>query len=64
MQDAKIDEDLRPIVEELQNHLESMQNNFKQVEGVVPSIEQGEAAIRSALLNQIDEQRYEDVIMG
>lgn len=51
-------------MEELQNHLESMQNNFKQVEGVIPAMEQSEAAIRSALLNQLDEQRYEQVIMG
>ncbi|KAL5345159.1 hypothetical protein ACLOAV_010115 [Pseudogymnoascus australis] len=64
LQDAKIDDDLRPIVEELQNHLESMHNNFKQVEGIVPAMEKSEAAIRSALLKQIDEQRYEQVIMG
>ncbi|KFZ03442.1 hypothetical protein V502_10946 [Pseudogymnoascus sp. VKM F-4520 (FW-2644)] len=64
LEDAKIDDDLRPIVEELQNHLESMHNNFKQVEGIVPAIEKSEAVIRAALLNQIDEQRYEQVIMG
>ncbi|OBT82100.1 hypothetical protein VE02_09035 [Pseudogymnoascus sp. 03VT05] len=64
LEDAKIDDDLRPIVEELQNHLESMQNNFKQVEGIVPAIEKSEATIRAALLKQIDEQRYEQIIMG
>lgn len=51
-------------MEELQNHLESMQNNFKQVEGVVPAIEKSEASIRAVLLTQIDEQRYEQIIMG
>ena len=51
-------------MEELQNHLESMQNNFKQVEGIVPAIDKSEAVIRIALLKQIDEQRYEQVIMG
>lgn len=51
-------------MEELQNHLESMHNNFKQVEGIVPAIEKSEAVIRAALLNQIDEQRYDQVIMG
>lgn len=44
--------------------MESMHNNFKQVEGIVPAMEKSEAAIRSALLKQIDEQRYEQVIMG
>lgn len=44
--------------------MESMHNNFKQVEGIIPAIEKSEAVIRAALLNQIDEQRYEQVIMG
>ncbi|KFY07447.1 hypothetical protein V492_07141 [Pseudogymnoascus sp. VKM F-4246] len=64
LEDAKIDDDLRPLVEELQNHLESMRNNFKQVEGIVPAIEKSEAVIRTALLKQIDEERYDQVIMG
>ncbi|ELR08147.1 hypothetical protein VC83_08905 [Pseudogymnoascus destructans] len=64
LEDAKIDDDLRPIMEELQNHLESMENNFKQVEGIIPAIEKSEASIRATLLTQIDEQRYEQIIMG
>lgn len=49
-------------MEELQSHLESMHNNFKQVEGIVPAIEKSEAVIRAALLNRIDEQRLSKLL--
>jgi hypothetical protein len=51
-------------VEELQNHLDSMQNNYKQVEGILPAMDETEASIRAALLKHIDPQRYEQVILG
>lgn len=63
-QGEKIDDDLKPIVEELQSHVDSMRNNFKQVEGIMPAMDQSEASIRVALRERIDPQRYVQVIMG
>lgn len=63
-QDEKIDEDLRPIVEELQSHVDSIQGNFKQVEGVLPAMDETEASIRAALFKHVDPQRYEQVVLG
>lgn len=37
---------------------------MKQIEGIVPSIIKGKAAVRTSLLNRLGIDKYEEVILG
>ncbi len=58
------DEDLRPVVRELDNHLDSMLNNFKQVRGIDEALNTAEAELKNSLLRQLGEEKYGQVMMG
>lgn len=48
----------------IENHMDSMQGNLKQVEGVSDAITKSKAAVQATLLDHLDTSRYEEVVLG
>jgi len=48
----------------MNNHVDSIESNMKQVEGVVEAIQRGRVAVQSVLLGTLDHAQYEEVLLG
>ncbi|KAF6800176.1 kinetochore protein fta7, partial [Colletotrichum sojae] len=58
------DDELRGLAGQVGNHMESMRNNLRQIEGVVPQIGRTRAALQHVLFKHLDQQTYENVLFG
>ncbi|ETS78685.1 hypothetical protein PFICI_08538 [Pestalotiopsis fici W106-1] len=58
------DEELLGLTGQLGNHMESMRGNLQQIEGVAPAIAQGRAALKLALMPHLDQDTFEQVVLG
>jgi len=58
------DDTLQDIVQGIEGHMESMQGNLKQVEGVNEVIAKSKAAVQATLFDHLDGSSYEEVVLG
>ncbi|KAK6200691.1 Dual specificity mitogen-activated protein kinase kinase 4 [Pestalotiopsis sp. IQ-011] len=58
------DEELQGLAGQLGNHMESMRGNLQQIEGIAPAIAQGRSALKLALLPHLDQDTFEQVLLG
>lgn len=58
------DEDLVALSQQIGSHMKSMKENLKQIEGVVPAIVQSKAALQHVLLQHLDDEQYDNVLLG
>lgn len=49
---------------QLSGHVESMRANLAQVDGIAPRMDAGRAALRSVLLEHLDQATYDQVVLG
>lgn len=53
-----------PVVDQLYSHLESIQGNVHQIEGLASAIDGTRAALQDVLFKHIGSKRYEQVVLG
>ncbi|TLD24769.1 hypothetical protein PspLS_05999 [Pyricularia sp. CBS 133598] len=58
------DEDLLKISQQIGSHMESMQGNLRQVDGILPAMETTKAALHEVLLKHLDSTKCEEVLLG
>ncbi|CAN8104423.1 unnamed protein product [Discula destructiva] len=58
------DQDLVTLSQQIGSHMQSMKDNLQQIDGVVPAITQGKAALQQVLLRHLDDEQYENVLLG
>lgn len=58
------DEDLATLSQQIGSHMKSMKENLKQIEGILPAIVQSKAALQHVLLQHLDEEQYDNVLLG
>ncbi|KAH7419787.1 CENP-Q, a CENPA-CAD centromere complex subunit-domain-containing protein [Cadophora sp. MPI-SDFR-AT-0126] len=58
------DENLRPLMEELGDHVDSIQGNIKQVQGISQAMAKSRAAVQATLFDHLDNSLYDDVMLG
>jgi hypothetical protein len=51
-------------VKELHGHVDSIQGNIRQVQGVAQAISKSKAAVQATLFDQLDPSQYEEVVLG
>lgn len=44
--------------------MESMKGNLKPIDGVLPAIVKSKAALQQVLLKHLDDEQYENVLLG
>jgi hypothetical protein len=59
-----MDEELGPVVDQLYSHLESIQGNVNQVEGLASAMDGSRAALQDVLFKHIGSKRCEQVVLG
>jgi hypothetical protein len=57
-------EELKGIAGQIGNHMESLRGNLQQIDGIVPAIAAGRAALRTALLPHFNQTLFEQVLLG
>jgi len=55
---------LHSVVKDLQGHVDSIEGNLRQVEGITEAIAKSKAAVQSTLFGHLDKARYEEVALG
>ncbi|OAA60946.1 hypothetical protein SPI_04970 [Niveomyces insectorum RCEF 264] len=58
------DKDFLSLATQLSNHMDSLQGNLQQIDGVVPAIAQSKAALRQVLHQHFDPEQYERIVLG
>ncbi|KAL2132376.1 hypothetical protein VTI74DRAFT_3886 [Chaetomium olivicolor] len=58
------DEELLALSQQIGNHMESMKSNLGQIEGVLPAIEKAKAALQGTLCEYLDQEQYDQVVLG
>ncbi|EKD21395.1 uncharacterized protein L3040_000569 [Drepanopeziza brunnea f. sp. 'multigermtubi'] len=58
------DPDLQDLVNSLEGHVNTVQGNLKQVEGVSQAMANSRAAVQATLFHRLDSARYDDVVLG
>jgi len=58
------DEELEPIVDQLYNHLDSIQSNVNQIGGLASAMGSSRAALQDVLFKHLGTTRYTQVILG
>ncbi|KAK4189927.1 CENP-Q, a CENPA-CAD centromere complex subunit-domain-containing protein [Podospora australis] len=56
--------ELLDLAKQIGSHMESMKGNLGQIEGVVPAIQKGKAALQGVLARHLSEEAYESVVLG
>ena len=64
LKEDELDEDFAPVVKELHNHLDSIDNNFKQVDGIEVALMAAEAELKNQLLRHLGEDKFMQIMMG
>lgn len=60
----KDDEGLQDLIKHLSSHMESIQGNVKQVDGVDKVLAKTKGAVQARLLGHLDNEQYEAVMLG
>ncbi|KAF4495850.1 cylicin II [Fusarium agapanthi] len=55
---------LEPIALQLADHVESIRGNLQQAEGLTPQLSRTKAALQDVLQRYLDEETYEQVVLG
>ncbi|KAL5947568.1 hypothetical protein ACKVV1_000639 [Pyricularia oryzae] len=58
------DEELLKISQQIGSHMDSMQGNLRQVDGILPAMEITKAALHDVLLKHLDSTKCEEVLLG
>ncbi|KAI1126883.1 CENP-Q, a CENPA-CAD centromere complex subunit-domain-containing protein [Nemania abortiva] len=58
------DEELLNLAGQINNHMESMRGNLRQVDGVLPAIAKSHALLRTMLQPQFGQKQLENIILG
>lgn len=58
------DEELATLSKQIGSHMESMQGNLQQIDGVVPAISRSKAALQQLMQKHLDEEQYDKVLLG
>ncbi|KAL1837411.1 hypothetical protein VTJ49DRAFT_3803 [Mycothermus thermophilus] len=58
------EEELLALSQQISSHMESMQNNLSQIEGILPAIAKSRAALQGTLCEHLDPEQYEQVVLG
>lgn len=58
------DENLEPIIQQINGHMESMQGNMEQIRDIGANIAETRAAVEDVLFKQVDTAAYEHVVLG
>ena len=64
IKEDELGEDVAPVVKELHNHLDSMENNFRQVDGIEEAMMVAEAELKNQLLRHLGEDKSMKIMMG
>jgi len=59
-----MDENLAEVIQQFENHLESMNGNIAQVTGINDALERTQAAVDDALYRRLDQKHFQQFIMG
>ena len=59
-----MDEELGPVIDQLYNHLDSIQNNVSQFDGLASAMGGSRAALQDVLLRHVGTIRYAQVVLG
>jgi ABC-type transporter Mla subunit MlaD len=63
-QQIKGDEDLEELVKHLNDHMDSIQGNIKQVNGIADALAKTKAAVQARLFNHLQTTQYEVLVLG
>lgn len=58
------DEALAALAGKLTGHVDSIQGNMKQVQGITQAIVSGRAAVQAKLFSHLESGKYEDIVLG
>ncbi|KOS22152.1 hypothetical protein ESCO_002202 [Escovopsis weberi] len=58
------EEDVKDIGLQLGSHAESIRNNLRQTEGILPQVSRSRAALQDVLFRYLDQEQYEHVLFG
>lgn len=58
------DPDVQALIDELDGHVESIQGNIKQVEGISQAMANSRAAVQATLFGRLDSTQFDDVVLG
>ncbi|KAL2265738.1 hypothetical protein VTJ83DRAFT_6838 [Remersonia thermophila] len=58
------EDELLALSQQISNHMESMQNNLGQIDGILPAIAKSRAALQGTLCEHLDPEQYEQVVLG
>lgn len=64
LKEEELDEDVARVVRELHNHLDSMDNNLKQVDGIEEALMVAEAELKNQLIRHLGEDKFMQIMMG
>jgi len=64
LQDLQEDDDLAALSHQLGGHMASIQNNLQHLDGVLPAMAKGRAALQEVLRSHLDPQSYDYVVLG
>ncbi|KAL2117221.1 hypothetical protein VTJ04DRAFT_9389 [Mycothermus thermophilus] len=62
--DLQDEEELLALSQQISSHMESMQNNLGQIQGILPAIAKSRAALQGTLCEYLDPEQYEQVVLG
>lgn len=51
-------------MEKLNGHVDSIQGNIKQVQGISEAMVKSKAAVQASLFGHLERTQYEDVVLG
>jgi hypothetical protein len=55
---------LAALVEKLTDHVDSIQGNLKQVQGITQAMATSRAAVQATLFSHLESSQYEDIVLG
>ena len=55
---------MQSLATQLGGHMDSMRNNLKQAEGIMPQLARSRAGLEDVLLSHLDEAQFEQVLFG
>lgn len=58
------DPELKALALQLSDHMESIKTNLQQVDGIVPQLARGRAALQDVLFRYLSQEQYERVVLG
>lgn len=64
LKEEELDEDVASVVRELHNHLDSIDNNLKQVDGIEEALLVAETELKNQLIRHLGEDKLMQIMMG